>query len=56
MSARWEQNQKQVAQQTLNVSATLRHQCCWSEKLSVLFEPRHARRIHSQYFYDTEKQ
>jgi len=36
----------------VRASATLPPQCCLSEKLSVLFKPRHshARRFHSHFF------
>jgi len=40
---------KTFAQQTSNVSATLRHWCRWNDKLSALFEPRYAMHIRSHY-------
>jgi len=38
---------KTIGTADLNASAMLSHQCCLSDKLSVLFEPHHVRRIHS---------
>jgi len=49
-SPRWEPNRKSLVQQTLNVSATLQRRCRLSDKLSVLFEPRHARWFHSHCY------
>jgi len=41
---RWEVNWKPLAHQIWNTSATLPGPCCLSDKLTALFELRHARR------------
>ena len=45
----WETNRKALAHELLNISVRLWSRCRMTDKLSVLSEPRHARRIRSYY-------
>jgi len=52
-SQSWEPNQKALAYEPWNISVRLRGHCSLTDKLSVLSEALHARRIRS-YYLDAE--